>query len=136
MPCRGIVACWMDGKFWSAPRGTDCVEKPDWLDPPLPNTGAHNEEIKLVWYRKRIGSQDLPFGKLMMGTGPYYKVKAQRNTVREHLVLHGTKTTPCPRRTQAAPLGYLSLTPDASWPPRRSQCGRKCRRAPGGVTEP
>lgn len=78
-----------------------------------------------------MGSQDLPFGELMMGTGPYYKVKAQRNAVREHLVLHGTKTTPCPQRTQAAPLG-LSLTSDTSWPHRLS----RCRRAPGWVTEP
>lgn len=129
------MAYWMNGKFWSAPRGTECVEKLDWLDPPLPYTGENTEEITLVWYRKRIGSQDLPFGELMMGTGPYHKVKAQRNAVRGQLVLHGTNTMPRPQRTQAAPLG-LSFASDASWPQRLSQCSRKCRRAPGGVTEP
>lgn len=61
-------------------QGADPVMKLDWLDPPLPYTGASTEGSKMVLHNeRRVRYQELPFGERMRRTGPHCKTKEHRN---------------------------------------------------------
>lgn len=47
------------------PQEADSVKELDWLDPPLPYTGADIEGIRMEWHAgKRVRGQDLSSGEV------------------------------------------------------------------------
>ena len=88
----------MNGKIWKALGGADSV-KLDWLDAPLPYTGAYIEGIRMVQHTgKRVRCQDLPLGSVW-GGWPYCKTQAHGSTTRKQLnayVRHGANLPRAP----------------------------------------